>query len=148
VTALRDPVPHVLRPMRSSDEGFVFKGWHRSYLDSDLARAPSTDAYYDAQRAVIATCLARGTVDVACWPEDEDHLLGFVAHAGAVVHYVYVKETFRRRGLGRALVEHAARDAPEVFVTHLRRVPRSWGSTRGEGKRFVFSPGLIFMEQR
>lgn len=142
----RDPVPFALRPMRASDESFVVSSWHRSYRDADFAAAPTRDAYYDTQRRVIDQCMLSGRVDVATWPDDDDHLLGFVAHAGAVVHYVYVKEPFRRRGLGKALLEHVAQGAPAVFTTHVRRVPASWGATRGPGRRFTLAPALIFLE--
>jgi len=126
--------------MVAADLPFVMRSWHVSYRDSQYAKAPSKDAYYDAQRAVIEQALKAGDTLVAHWPGEPDHLLGFVCGRGPVVHYVYVKQPYRRRRLGRSLFEHAVRDTREVYATHLLRVPASWLI----GRRINFNPSLIF----
>lgn len=134
---VRDPVPHTLRPMGAGDEGFVYDSWLRSCR----LRAPSPDEFFRTQRRVIETALlGEGRVMVAHWEDDADHLLGFVAARGRVVHYVFVKQPFRRRGLGLSLLQHVTGEDREVFTTHMQNLPASWRN----GRRFEHNPSLIF----
>lgn len=132
-----EPVPFELRGAKALDLPFVADSWRRSYEDAPSAKAPSLAEYIRTQRRVIETCLASSDTTIAHWPGDPDHILGWVSHRPGVVHYVFVKQVYRRRGLGRALLEHAAGRDGTVWTTHARRLGY-WQ------RRIVFCPGLIF----
>jgi predicted N-acetyltransferase YhbS len=95
-----------IRPMRTDDEGFVFNSWLRSFRKSvDM----ESKAYYLFKHSVIERLLrdSRTLMAVAC--DDPDQIFGWVCFAPFedeyVVHYLYVKATFRKLGIGRRLIE-------------------------------------------
>jgi GNAT superfamily N-acetyltransferase len=76
--------------------------------------------------------VARGaTALVTCAADDPDQILGFLVHEGPVVHYLYVKELFRRKGLATALLD-SAQIPPVFFYTH-----RTDDAVLFEGGRFA-----------
>jgi len=143
----REPVPFETRRLQPNGEqawDFVINAWLMSVTDpkasGDMSRAPTSGMRLDSGRAFITQALQTSDALMAHWPGDPDHYLGFVCYRGDVVHYVYVKHPFRRRGLGSALLELAAKDAREVFTTCSLRL----GLFRKPGRRITFNPALIF----
>lgn len=63
-------------------------------------------AYMPGQRRLIRWLLASGKTGllVACLPDATDTVVGWSVTGDRVVHYVFVKQDFRRLGIGRALV--------------------------------------------
>lgn len=117
--APRDNAPHGDRP-------FVAKSWlrayerahhtadarHRAYLASENRRlgALLKDAYYIQHGRVVNELLDTSTTLVAHFAGDADHLMGFACgekHPSgvAVVHFVYTKNTYRKNGIARRLVD-------------------------------------------
>ena len=140
VRDVNDKVPHELRPAAAGDAPFVLDSWRRSYGDAQNAHAPSLETYIRAQRRVIEQCLSTSETAVAHWPGEPDHILGWVCYRPGpkpVVHYLFVKQLYRGRGLGRALLDHAVGDANQLWTTHARKL----GIWR---RRITFCPALIF----
>lgn len=139
---LRSPLPDDLRFVRST--------WLQSYASSDFARlcTPSEQewfrhasddererrgaggrAYFDGQRALIERLLASSVVLVA--EGDAGNLDGFVCGwPRALLHYVYVKQPRRKRGVARALLD-ALHLKPGERVTYTHRAAGIRGSPRG-----------------
>lgn len=96
------------RPYRPGDRNFVLSSWRDSYRNSirhpDLSAWIRKSAYHDAHNLYIATALDSDVVLVAVSPEDDDQILGWCAYGDGTRHYVYVKELYRRRGIGSALL--------------------------------------------
>src|SRR5690349_1405277 len=91
--------------------GFIVDGWMVSYQRSREVQDLPPDVYCPAQRAFIHRSLRVGQATLAVNREDPSQFFGFIAFErdtstlAAVVHYVYVKKTFRGMGIGGLLVD-------------------------------------------
>lgn len=129
---IRSPAPDDLR--------FVRSAWLQSHSTSDFAKLCTPPpywaenghggrAYFDGQRLLIERLIASSVVLVA---EGEADLDGFaVGWPGAILHYVYVRQTRRARGVARALLDALdLRPGRNVRYTHrsagVRGSPRGW----------------------
>jgi len=149
-------VTPTLRPMRGdSDLRHVTRSWVLSYRDSEAARAvgiaqarasllaayatmlddrPTKNGpallYYGAHEILILKLLQRSDVTLACYPEDEDLILGWRCIEGSRLHYVCVKPDYRRDGIGRCLVSDLL--GRSMTLTHWTDVcdrlpiPKTW----------------------
>lgn len=100
-----------------TDEAFVLSSWVLSYEHS-LVAATLGKAHYRSRWTLVAQqLLARSQTLVAANPTASDVLLGFLTFEPAAVHYCFVKEFARGRGIARQLLEAAGVASPLV-VTH------------------------------
>jgi GNAT superfamily N-acetyltransferase len=128
-------LPILIRPFREDDAGFVLSSWLKSYATSAWAKSVTDQALWDKRRAstlywnghhaLVSAILRRpGTlISVAAWEEDADVLAGWMCqerrHDAVLLHYLYVRERFRRNGIATEL----AKALPErVLYTHRSRV--------------------------
>lgn len=124
-----------LRSPAAADVPFIRHSWVMSYCKHATlgdwqpergvgsARC-SSSIYVPEQHALIAQILQRAQCIVACNREDEEQIFGYVVFEEQddrpCFHYVYVKEKFRKLGIGRALIEEAARLLPKgpLWASH------------------------------
>lgn len=84
------------------DERFVLDAWVRSFRMSHYAGMIPVEDYHRLQTRWVQRLLNRDgvSVTIACNAEDTDQIFGFlcseVGFSLPVVHYVYVKDDFRR----------------------------------------------------
>ena len=100
--------------MRTADESdikFIYSSWLKSFRRSPFAAQISNALYFDGQHKRITHILAKPETNVICVcnPEDASQIYGWIcAEIGGpitVVHYVYVKRTYRGFGIGKGLIE-------------------------------------------
>lgn len=129
-----------LRPALDADRAFVFSSWMRSYRKSEAAKGVPGPSYYPQQQATIERLLRRCNVVIACQPELESEVLGYLIFeplgAALVVQYVYVKHLLRRMGLATHMVEGVSRAAAASHVvfaaqtdTRSKRLMRRLGAS-------------------
>ena len=102
-----------LRASAPEDTEFIYDSWLKSYRDSKAHKLVRKEFYYRGHSNKIDAIVSRqGTrVVVAANTDDAGHLFGYVVFEllpgghNAVLHYIYVKQSYRRRGLGRHLLE-------------------------------------------
>jgi hypothetical protein len=98
-----------IRPMRPSDEPFVYKAWLRGYWEHFPARVIVSEAeFMERWHRVIERILAdKRTITVVAHVEGEpDVLLGFACgrrYEDNVFHWAYVKQAFRGLGICREM---------------------------------------------
>lgn len=93
-----------LRPMAPADRNFVRKSWLRSYAASAQARIAGR-AYWTGHHDLIERLLERASVRVACSSTHAGTIVGFACVGWpSTLHYVYVREEFRRYGVARRLL--------------------------------------------
>lgn len=115
----------LLRPAAAVEAPFIFRNWLDSYFPEQRARLKKT-VYYEGQHALIERLLKRSRALVACNTHDPDQLYGFAVGElfGApfpnvfALHYVYVKQAFRERGIGSRLVRELRGNAEMTFHSH------------------------------
>lgn len=116
-------IPHVITPMREHDHDFVLNSWLMSYRRAPGSHHLPNGVYFRRMRRVAERILSHSDTKVARpldWPEG---VLGWLCAEQCdgvfAVHYGFVKVFYRKRGLGKALIDAFAPTGRLVF-THLR----------------------------
>jgi len=106
------------------DVPFIFATLLRSYRHaSTFARKISNDVFYKYHHMFLDSCLKRAnsTVMIAHPKGELNVILGYVLSEtrpeGDLVHYTYVKRSFRRLGVARALWATLSKDK-QYTITH------------------------------
>lgn len=102
-----DPV--VIRDLAATDVPFVINSWLKSFRSSKWAGSLPNNVYWEAYHKAIEVILERSDtiVKIASLAENPDQILGYVVYCPDAVHYLYVKLSLRRHGIGRRLLECA-----------------------------------------
>lgn len=105
-----------VRPMRDIDTPLIYSSWLRSYRGS-ADRRIATDVFYRRHHELVERILRHPDtrVSVLTPADDPNTILGWSCRTGTTLHYVYVKEAFRRLGFGARLAEG--------FSTHTHWTP-------------------------
>lgn len=119
------------RLARESDLAFVYDNWLDSWRLAHAAGTVPMATYRDVYSDAIRRLLARPTCDVivAYAPGEASGIVdldGFICSEhtsrGPVIHYVCVRQSQRRQGIARGLVDAAGIDRAEFF-TYTHRTP-------------------------
>jgi hypothetical protein len=86
----------IYRPALESDLNFVLSSWLKSYCRSRQPNVSKED-YYKGHSDLLIRLLSSVDTTIACPDGNENVIIGFCAHAGQIVHYIYVKNTFRSK---------------------------------------------------
>ena len=113
-----------VRPIKDTDRDFVINAWLMAHRNSSECVRQSNPTYYSNQEPLIQRLLDVATTLVATADDDDDQLAGFITfqHIDGVpvVHYFFVKNLFRRRGIARELFAAAnINPALPLVYTHL-----------------------------
>jgi hypothetical protein len=118
-------VPAQLEPkIRPADEGdvaFLSSTWKQSFWrESTWANRIRWSVFEPGHAKVIQRLLARSLAIVACDPERETEIAGYLVYEPGAIHYAYVKPAFRRAGVLRALLAASGlpADLDAVAITH------------------------------
>jgi GNAT superfamily N-acetyltransferase len=116
-----------IRYARPSDSDFVIDSFLQSYWNAAAVRGMTRDDYFSEMRPRLKKILAHSATvtKVACTEDDEDVLLGWSAHNGSNLLYVYVKKDMRGTGLARELVGTGI-DGYMFRSGHATSVPKDW----------------------
>lgn len=125
------------RPTMPGDEGFVLETWRKSYQKcSEFARKIWAPLYFKFHHPIIEGLYRRATTLIACDPEIETVIYGYLVYEQRpdafwltldmpirpIVHYVYVKEAWRKMHVATRLITEGAKLDPNcLYVTHLTR---------------------------
>lgn len=95
-----------VREYRESDKPFILstalKGLY--YGNSFFSLMPK-DVFMENYSKVLNHLVSKSLIRVACLPEDEDIILGYSMFSkyADTLHYVFVKQKWRTKGIGRSL---------------------------------------------
>lgn len=123
------------RRARPDEAALVRSSWFESYRKGGCAPEVPFPTYKTGQNEIMDRLLGRGQVWVATLTEVPDEVLGWVCFDETAIHYVYVKQAYRRRGIATSLIALAG---ARVF-THQTRAWRPL-ATRF---RLQFNPYLL-----
>ena len=107
------------RPLLPEELNLVLDSWTEASKRSVYAGTVPNHLYSGVVKELIAGLLARGAkITVAAEPET-NRVMGWVCHEtkgnDGVVHFVYVKSTWRNLGLGTELFRQAA--GAQTYIT-------------------------------
>jgi ribosomal protein S18 acetylase RimI-like enzyme len=107
--------PCTLRPATQEDHSFIYNSWLKSFKDgSPWARYIPSRVYFDNHKLVIQKILKESHVLIACNPDCNEQIFGYgIAQPTmgrvAVIHYLYIKHSYRKLGIGSALMHELKR---------------------------------------
>ncbi len=141
-------LPIRLRTATQEDVSFIFNSWLKSYRQSNFARSIANEVYFNEHHKVIEDLVRTNKVTVACSESDSNQLYGYIVagtHEGFfVLHYIYVKHSFRAMGIGSMLLNSFEHDPSVASVcTHWNRVCDKLGPKYG----MVYHPYLLFNQE-
>jgi hypothetical protein len=108
-----------IRPMSKADEPFAYSSWLKSFRDAPAVSGVSNTVYYKCHHDLVEAILSdpNTVAHIACAPDDDSQIFGYIVGSAGVCHWVYVKHPFRTFGLARDLV---ALIQPKVHTTKAR----------------------------
>jgi hypothetical protein len=134
-----------IRPPVPSDVEYMLKTWLRVMRKSYPRSWPDRLYYDDFQRDIVALT-RKAHARVIASRRDPNFIIGFVVgniypeNKTAVIHFAYVRSTFRRAGLlTQALLDMRYEPGYEIVATF-------WGPylDRFERKDLIYNPRLLF----
>lgn len=129
-------LPVKTRAVLPSDMPFIYSTWLRGlYYASPFWAEVDKDLFFSTYSRVVETLVARSTVVVACLPDDDDVILGYAVAEGPVLHWVQIKEPWRKQGLAKHLVSGLSVNE----VSHLTNI----GNKLRKKHKLAFNPFRI-----
>lgn len=110
-----------IRSIKEADVAFIFSTWLRGlYYGNSWFKEIPKDIFMESYHRVVEQILARPDVQgrVCCLKEDQDTILGYAVlePKRSAIHWLYVKDAWRRFGIAKALVPASG---TWVVATHL-----------------------------
>jgi len=110
------------RTAGEADLPFIYSSWLKSYRNSNFAKPISNDVYYENHHDIIEDLLASSQVILACNVNDPAQIMGYVVASKIngilTYHYLYVKHTYRRLGIGKLLFNVFEQPDQPACYTH------------------------------
>jgi GNAT superfamily N-acetyltransferase len=137
-----------LRDMEGQDAPFIFSSWLKSYRESPAVRSVPNQVYYKQHHALIENIfLDPNCVAIVAHPPGEPNVIaGYLVaekyeDSGLlVVHWAYVKHSYRGQGLFRQLVEEAKEQTLIHCFTHFTTKIRQPAKEAG----FIYNPYFLY----
>jgi ribosomal protein S18 acetylase RimI-like enzyme len=131
-----------IRSYLPEDTNFLYNSWLKSFRES--INCIENEIFFKNHTKLLDKILKVSEVFIACNPEDEDQIFGYVVRQKlgeiSIIHYIYVKHTYRRLGFGNMMMDlfKAGQDIPHVTTHHTRMM-----DVVGEKWNLVFDPYLL-----
>ena len=136
-----------IRPAQGDDLNFIYKSTLDSYrYDSHLGKSCKNSIFYPEYQKVLDTILGKSDtkVLVACKPDEENIIFGYLIYEPLVLHYAFVKEAFRHYNIAKSLFTEAFGDGSvTIQVTHQTK---SIGELIRDHPQLVFNPFLLYKQ--
>lgn len=115
-------LPVRFRDFAEGDKNFVLANWLRSNRNNDAYAAMRNEHYFYDHQLTIGDVAQNSPIRVCCSVDDPNVIYGFICFRpredGLVVHYIFVKQAFKRLKLAAAMLHDAGwRSGMAVFAT-------------------------------
>lgn len=111
-----------VREATIEDLDFVYATWLRFFKHhSPHGRKLSPHIFFENHHKIIEVILAQPKTKtiVCCLASEPKVLLGYIVGSGDdVIHFVFVKESFRKFGIAKHLLEASGIDPQKAMFTH------------------------------
>lgn len=88
-----------------TDEAFIYATWLKGYQGgAQWFRMIPRKIFQDHYRRIIEKLLQRSLTRVACLKEDTDVIIGYSVSEQDRVHWIYIKENWRKIGIAKDLL--------------------------------------------
>jgi len=105
--------------MAKADESFIYSSWLKSFRDAPAVSGVSNTVYFKCHHDLVEAILNDPSVSthIACAPDDDSQIFGYIVGSVGVCHWVYVKHPLRTVGIAKELM---ALIKPSVHTTKAR----------------------------
>jgi hypothetical protein len=97
-----------IREFTEGDAPFIFNSWLKSFRNGLAAKYVDNTIYFTEQHKIIERLLKRAKFKIACSPTAVEDIYGYICYEHIdgiyVLHYCYVKQTYRNLGVFTALM--------------------------------------------
>lgn len=139
-------LPINIRPPIPSDEGYIYRTWLDSYrVTGPMVKQVRDRVFFAYYHKIINNILTRGSrILVASSPDDEKIIYGDIIwepipfpeeEKDGVLHWVYVKSTWRRLKVATRLIEATGLDPARCYFTHWTNCELAINAKREAAKR-------------
>jgi GNAT superfamily N-acetyltransferase len=108
------------RPVRPEDIPYIYSTILPSaWLGNPFFKKIKREIFFPNYRVIIDSIVQGKEVEilVACFMEDPNLILGYSISCNDVLHYVYVKGAYRRKGLGKMLIPNKQLNKVSHYTT-------------------------------
>ena len=106
---------YLIRESVGKDLNFINRTWLDNYrYGSYIGKSTRNSIFYPEYQKILDRILYNSTTLICCYPEDTNVIFGFLSYEADIVHYIFVKEAFRRMGIATLLYKHA--NCPHIFT--------------------------------
>lgn len=107
-------LPISIRDAEEGDISFIFSSWLKSYRPGLLCKHVDNTIYFAEHHKLVERLLRRSFTIIATDPADPATIYGYLTYERVegllVIHYAYVKHTFRAMGVLRQLLASLKHD--------------------------------------
>ncbi len=104
------------RPALTTDLPLIYNSWLKEYYYS--TKYITATLFNKEYHKVIEYILSYSSVMILCNKDEIDHIIGYIVYTNDVIHWIYIKSSFRLMGLGRKLLQRIKQNNDEVICTH------------------------------
>lgn len=111
--------------LKDTDKDFLYNSWLKSYKhNSYFAKRIRNSIFFPNHERIINHLISKPTVKVfiTCPKNDEDTILGYLVCDTStddhVIHFVFVKDAFRRMGIMKEMLKEASINTKRIVFTH------------------------------
>lgn len=151
-----------IRTPNSRDIEFITNSWLQSFRDGYFVGSVPNRVYFNQHHKILEKLLPRSICIVACNADDPDHIYGWVCaevvDQHLILHYIYVKDSLRRFGIAKRMIQKLLKDLPvaqnRIVTTHqtqksktLIKGWKSWDlkpAIERYGIEFLYNPYFLF----
>lgn len=112
------------RSFHESDHAFIFATWLRCYRHTSyFSKRIRNPEFFKGHWKIVDAILKKPSTQVliAHPRDDEETILGYLVcdlENRKLVHFLYVKETFRMMGIARKMMANLELEIEKIFFTH------------------------------
>lgn len=111
-----------IRSANKTDISFIYTTWLKSYYYNSWTKATSKTTFFNNYTQIIDNILLRANIDVACLPDKENIILGYMVSEIGIIHYAFTKENFTKYGIAKSLYLNHFKEDEKIDVTHKTRL--------------------------
>jgi hypothetical protein len=135
----------IIRNATGADLPFIYSTWMKSYrYDSNLAQGCRNTIFFPEYSRVIDYILSQEDTKalVACSPEENEVIFGYLVHQPHILHYAFTKEAFTQFGIAKALLDHAG---GATYYTHRTHISKQISDAHPE---LIYNPFILFKQEK
>lgn len=113
----------IVRAAIAGDRSYIAQSYLSNHRRTHPVKFIPGRIYFRGQAKVLDWLMAHAAASVACFAEAPDEILGYCLYqptpAALIIHYIYVRECYRKRGIGRLLMSSMPTESAMIVCSHV-----------------------------